>query len=116
MPNEHENPAADDWLAVLADACAASSQKRVADRLGVSSTVVNQCLKRKYTGDTARVAALVERVLVQRRVQCPVLGEIPAETCRAHQRSPYSPFNSTLVQLYRACRNRCPNSSLKKGE
>lgn len=116
MPNEHAMPAADDWLAVLATACAASSQKKVADRLGVSSTVVNQCLHGKYSGDTARVADLVERVLIQRRVQCPVLGDIPAEDCRAHQRRPYTPFNATLATLYRACRNRCPNSQLKKGE
>lgn len=103
-----------EWLAVLAAACAAKSQKSVAARLGVSATVVNQVLKGKYQGNTDRIRGLVEAVLMRRTVLCPVLGEISAEDCLRHQKRPFTPVNPTFVRLFRQCPE-CPNAQ-KRGE
>lgn len=102
-----------DWKETLRDACAASSQKKVADRLGVSATVVNQVLHDKYPGNLNRVKGLVEFVLTRgAAVQCPVLGEIGNEECLAYQRQPFAATNAQRVRLFRACRNGCPHSRI----
>ena len=70
------------WIARLAEECAASSQNRVASRLGRSAALVSHVLRRKYPGDMAAVEALVRDVLMPVSVNCPVLGEIATSTCR----------------------------------
>jgi hypothetical protein len=100
-----------DWLAALAGACDAESGRAVAARLGVSPAAVCRVLGNSY-GDTAAMERRVREVLMVNRVNCPVLGEIGVEDCRAHQRRPFSPVNPLFVQLARAC-PACANREAK---
>ena len=103
----------DDWLAVLADECKATSQAATARRLGVSPTTINQVLKKSYPGDMERIESLVRGELMGKLVTCPVIGEIPLKRCLEHQARKFAPTNPMRVQLYHACRSGCKNSKIK---
>lgn len=105
-----------DWIDVLRVTSAAIGQKRAADKIGYSVTVVNQVLKGHYKGDLNRIKAAVEGALMGHTVDCPVVGEIPLQKCIEHQRAPFRSTNPIAVQLYRACRGGCPNSLIKAGD
>lgn len=104
-----------DWMKALQDACKETSQAKVAVRLGVSSAMISQALKGKYPGSTETLKQRVEGALMGHVVACPVLGEIPANTCLDHQRAPFAATNAQRVRLYRACRSGCPNSRREEG-
>jgi transcriptional regulator with XRE-family HTH domain len=104
------------WLSVLAQQCQKSSQSRVAKRLNVSTTVINQVLKDKYPSPTDRIQALVEGAYLNRTVQCPVLGALAADKCEHNQQQKFAPVNPIRVQLYRECHGACPNSRVKEEE
>lgn len=102
----------DEWLDALRAACARSSQRKVAEQLGVSPAMVNQVLKGAYSGDLDRMRRLVEGRYLNQTVHCPVLGEIPLDKCQWHQEREFGTGNPQRVQLYRACRSGCPHSKL----
>lgn len=105
----HWGEALPDWVAALAEACAATSQARVADRIGRSAGLVSQVLRAKYPGDLRAVEDLVRGALMAGTVECPALGTLPTHECRgwmAKARSPAS-TNALRVRMYRAC-PRCP--------
>ena len=97
-----------EWITALRAECARTSQTKAAARLGVSGSVVNQVLKGSYNGDLVRVQGLVEGVLMDATVDCPVLGELPRNRCLDNQRRPFSATNPTRVALFHACPV-CPN-------
>lgn len=100
-----------DWVELLANECAKSSQNKVATRLKRSAALVSNVLRKKYTGNMEAVEDQVRGVYENATVICPALGEIGTNTCRNWQlkgRS-YSNVNSEQVRMYRAC-NRCPRS------
>lgn len=97
-----------DWLTVLREQCARSSQAKVAKQLGYSPAVVNQVLKGTYTGDVNRVQRAVEGALMGLTVECPVIGEIPRNRCLEYQRQKFAATNPLRVALSRACPT-CPN-------
>jgi predicted transcriptional regulator len=96
-----------DWLVVLAEACAASSQIKVARMLGCSPTVVNQVVHGKYPGDIDRFAERVRGVLLGATHECPVLGEISKRRCLDEQVREFAATNPARVQLWKACRAPC---------
>ncbi|WP_172298308.1 hypothetical protein [Pseudoruegeria sp. HB172150] len=98
-----------DWILALADACAASSQNKVAKRLGMSATVISQTLRRKYPGDLSNLEQLVQARLMGAVVDCPALGELPLADCQAwrEKAKDFLGTNSLRVRMYRAC-TRCP--------
>lgn len=100
-----------DWLLVLAEACDASSQARVAKRIGVSSTMVSQCLNRVYTGDYEGLKTAVRANLMAERVACPVMGDLAMSACLEHQGLVRRGVRSSelRLRLMRAC-PRCPNN------
>jgi hypothetical protein len=104
------------WLAQLAVECARTSQAKVAKRLGVSSAMVNQVLRGRYTGNIARLKTRFEGEYLGRTVACPVLGEISACACIQYQSRPFAATNATRVRLYRACHGGCPHSTIDKDE
>jgi DNA transposition AAA+ family ATPase len=106
---------ATDWVDALAEACERSTQKRIADRIGYSASVVNQVLKGVYRGDLSAVEQAVRGALMDLHVECPVLGELAADRCLEIQRQPFAATNATRVRLYRACRSGCPHSRLQEG-
>lgn len=98
-----------DWVEALAEACRATSQSRVADRIGRSPALVSQVLRRKYAGDLRAVEDLVRGALMAGTVDCPALGRLPTHECRgwmAKARA-FGNTNALRVQMYRACQA-CP--------
>lgn len=99
-----------DWVAVLARACMQSSQKKVAQKIGMSDGVVSQTLGRSYAGDMAGVESRVRGAFMNGTVECPALrGPMALNACADWQRSAqrWTPGNPTRTAMYRACR-RCP--------
>jgi DNA-binding transcriptional regulator YdaS (Cro superfamily) len=96
------------WVLALAEACDASSQGKIAARLGVSATVVNQALQNVYAGRLDRFEQRVRGELMRETVGCPVLGVITKRECLDHQSRPYEATNPMRVRLFQAC-PRCPN-------
>lgn len=93
-----------DWVEVLADQCAQTSQSAVARELAVSPALINQVLKGAYRGNVERVRDLVEGYYCGASVPCPVLGDVTRDVCRHHQERPFAATNPQRVRLYRACR------------
>lgn len=108
---------APDWVIALATECARSSQSAVARRLEVSTTMVNQTLRKKYPGDLTRIEDLVRGVYMSGEVACPALGVIGANVCRQwRDRSrQFISVNRERVLMYRAC-NACPRNSTAEVE
>lgn len=105
---------APDWLTVLRDACAESSQAAVARKLGVSPAMISQALKGVYRGDIDRLRMLVEGALMRQTVDCPMVGDLPKNRCLEHQARDrrFAFVNPLYSKLYRACRSGCPHSKL----
>ncbi|MBM1833729.1 hypothetical protein [Pseudosulfitobacter pseudonitzschiae] len=98
-----------DWVLALAEACARTSQNRVAEDLGRSASLVSNVLRRKYPGNMAAIEERVRGAFMSVVISCPVLGELPTDRCqmwrqRAHRLQTH---NTHRVRMYRACR-RCP--------
>ncbi len=98
------------WIQVLAEACDASSQKRVADLLGISSAYVSRLLSNTYGADTAKAEQLVLANFTSDRVPCPFWrSSIPLSSCqRARRRQ--APQGEIFMSLKRAC-ERCPHNT-----
>ncbi len=98
-----------DWIEALARECDASSQSKIAARLGRSPALVSQVLRRKYAADLAGVEQVFRGVFEQLTVECPSLGELPANACRDWQlkAARFVNVNSLRVRMYRACHS-CP--------
>ncbi len=99
------------WLTVLREQVELNGQRPVAEKLGVSNTVVSQVVNEKYPGDMGRIQALVESVYMAKSVSCPVLGNIAWHTCQQHQKNHYT-SNPQKLRLYKACRSGCQHSDL----
>lgn len=106
--------AREQWLGVLSRQCESTSQSTVARRLGVSPTMINQALKGVYPGNIERLRALVEGAFIGRTVDCPVLGETPADTCVFHQERPFAATNPQRVLLFKTC-PACPHNQTNRG-
>mgnify|MGYP000860166400 CR=1 FL=1 len=101
-------PTERDWLEVLRGAVQRSSQRTVAARLGVSTTMVSQALSGRYPSSLTTLERRVRGTLLAATVNCPVLGQISERRCEDEQRRPFSISNPTRVRLYVTCR-KCPN-------
>lgn len=106
---EHYGEQAPEWVLQLAAECDRTSQKRTADRLGVSPAMVNQALRNAYKGDVDRLAERVRGELLAASVICPVLGEITSRRCLDEQARPRATTNHLRVAVYNACRSGCPH-------
>ena len=62
-----------DWVLALANACAATSQNRVAQDLDRSASLVSNVLRRKYPGDMAAIEERVRGVFMATVISCPCL-------------------------------------------
>jgi uncharacterized protein involved in cysteine biosynthesis len=100
-----------DWVQTLAEQCDATSQNKVAKVLGYSAATVSLVLAGSYSGDLRRVELAVRGAFLAATVNCPVLGDIPANDCLTHQRQDFRATNHVRVQLYRACHGGCSHAS-----
>lgn len=96
------------WVLALAEACDKSSQGKVAQRLGISSAVVNQAIGNSYKGRLDRIESRVRGELMREVVACPVLGEISTRDCLDHQGRKFGATNPLRVKLFQTCPT-CPN-------
>lgn len=103
------------WIADLAQECEASSQNKVAARMGYSAGLISQVLRAKYPADLAAVEEIFVGVFQSATVECPRLGRIPGQDCRSYraQAKEFQPTSNFRAQMYRACRN-CPRNGKEK--
>ena len=102
------------WIRELRTQCEDKSQTQVAKEIGYTGAVVSAVLSNTYRGNIANVEKAVRGAYLGATVGCPVLGELQSNRCLEHQRAPFAATNHQRVRLYRACRNKCVNSQLKK--
>ena len=98
------------WMEKLKMVCEMTNQRVVSQELGVSQSALNQVLKGVYKGNVDRIQKRVEGMYMNLTVDCPVLGDIPADQCILHQSrmNNFAATNPTRVQLYKTCPT-CPN-------
>ena len=106
-----------EWVAALVQACDNTSQNKVADRLGVSSSTVSQTIRNIYPGRTETVAERVRAIFMNDEIVCPALGEMTSEAClnwrdRSKSLASASPIR---VRMFNACR-RCPRNNQEDGK
>lgn len=92
-----------DWVRLMAEHCTDSSQKRVSQEMGYSTTVISLVLSNKYPGDITAVETAFKGAFQSVTVNCPVLGELEAQRCLENQRRKYAATNATRVRLFKAC-------------
>ncbi len=99
-----------DWVEHLAQACAETSQRQVANRLDRSPALLNQVLRNCYPGDMAAVEARVRSHLMS-DVDCPALGKISWDACKDWRLKFLNPgtANPRRIQMFKACRD-CPRN------
>ncbi len=100
-----------DWVEAMAIECEATSQNRVAARMGRSAAMVSQVLRRKYPADLAAVEEVFRGVFQEARVQCPALGALPSNECQDWRRKSrsFAPGNPLRLRMFRACAH-CPRN------
>ena len=109
VAREHWGDPLPDWIEALARACAGSSQRKVADRLGRSASLVSQVIRKRYEGDMPAVEEAVRGAFMGSVVACPVLGELSTNECQLWRKrsAQFASVNPTWVRMHRAC-HRCP--------
>lgn len=106
-----------EWVERMALQCAATSQNKVAARLGRSAALVSQVLRNKYPGDLHAVEELFRGHFMAETVRCPELGALPLHECHdwmAKARH-FQSTNTLRVRMYRACK-RCPRFTKGEGD
>lgn len=98
-----------DWIERLAEECASSSQRAVAEKLGRSAGLISQVLRSKYPGDMRAIEEAVRGAFMDATVPCPALGTLPTDECQMWRRRAreFVNTNSLRVRMYRACQS-CP--------
>lgn len=99
-----------EWVIALARACDESSQGKVARRLNMSATVINQAIGNKYGASLNEFAIRVSGEFLRATVICPVLGEISTRRCQDERSQPFSTSSRIAARLSLAC-TICPNRS-----
>lgn len=105
-----------DWILALAEACDETSQAAVARRLNVSSSQINQVLKKTYPSPLAGIEQAVRGAYMGLTVACRELGEIGRDRCLSEQVLPLKSTSPMRVRMYRACRSGCPHFRPKGGQ
>lgn len=98
-----------DWMTVLRRAVERDGMRTVATQLGRSKGCISDVLSGKYKASTARIAERVRGVFMNKKIECPQLGEISPAACQDWQQKPFAATNPERVAVYKACRNGCPN-------
>lgn len=112
VAREHWGNPAPDWVERLADECAGSSQRQVAQQLERSPGLISQVLRNRYPGDLRALESSVRGLWMDAALTCPELGLIPTDECEGWRRRSrkFSSANSLRVRMFRAC-GRCPRNA-----
>jgi len=103
-----------DWIVRLAEECERTSASDVARRLGYSVAVISGVVLASYKGDVGKVEAKARGAYMGELVDCPILGEIERDRCIAEQSHRHAATSANRARLYRACRDGCEHSRLRK--
>jgi DNA-binding transcriptional regulator YdaS (Cro superfamily) len=107
-----------DWVQALVNACdaKASSQNKVACRLGLSGAVVSQTIRNSYQGNKENIEERVRAIFMAGLVDCPSLGEIGTEDCLKYRDDAAELVSASpnKVRMFAAC-NRCPRHLKNEG-
>lgn len=98
-----------DWMKVLRAAVDRDGMRQVALQLGRSKGCISDVLGGKYKANTRRIEERVRGVFMNKKIECPALGEISPATCQDWQQKPFAATNPERVAVYKACRAGCPN-------
>lgn len=98
-----------DWVLGLAQACAATSQNKVAIEMSRSAAVISTVLRNKYSGDMVAIEDIYRGVFEDKVLTCPALGNLPTHECRKWRSRSRKlvTANAHSVMMFRACK-RCP--------
>ncbi len=103
----------EDWLEILREKVGAKSQVKVAQRLGVSGSLISQVLSGKYPADLEKFKERVRGEFLGKTVHCPAFGELNRRACLDNQALPFAATNRRRVACWRACRSGCEHSFLE---
>ncbi|MEO0861110.1 MAG: hypothetical protein AAFY65_10870 [Pseudomonadota bacterium] len=108
-------PEVPDWVRALALGCDQSSQAKMANQIGVSTSVISQTLRQTYPGSYGNVEEAVRGALMNVTVSCPRLGSLSLNDCRKWRKraDKYDARNTLSARMFRAC-NRCPIKTSEK--
>ncbi|MCU0902413.1 MAG: SMI1/KNR4 family protein [Tabrizicola sp.] len=106
-----------DWIRSLALACNRSSQSKVAAQLDRSPALISTVLRKKYAGSYDRIEERVRGLLMDGRVDCPEMGQLPTHECQDWREKArvFAVGNPRRTRMYRAC-HRCPIFTKEGGE
>jgi len=97
-------PLPPEWVKKLADACDATSQRIVADKIGLSSGAVSRVINHTYAAGYDEIERKVMSRLVEARVDCPAVGaSIALKTCIRNRRATHTPTSMGAHVFARAC-------------
>jgi hypothetical protein len=105
-----------DWIEALTQACDRRSQNAVAKQIGYSGALVSQVINNRYGGGLTAVEQAVRGAFMSATVNCPIVGDLPADICNTHQRASWAPHNPTRIAFYKGCRDGCPHSRIEGGK
>ena len=103
-----------EFIRALAQRCNEIGQRRVAQAIKYSASVVNQVLRNKYQGDMKKIESAIRGGLLAIKVKCPGVhhAEIPLHDCLSYQKMKLSTASPMRSRIHSACRNGCPNSKI----
>jgi len=106
-----------DWVLVLAKEADATSQNKLAKRIGRTSGLISQVIGNTYGARLDAIEEVVRGVLMSAKVNCPGAGEaITTDKCQEWRKKSkeYRGNNSQRVRMFKACRS-CPlNKSIEE--
>ena len=99
------------WVRMLANACDRTSQRIVAERLGLKHPTISRVVRNDYAASSHQIETLVRAAFGGEAVECPAIGDtIPLAGCVRNRRRT-APAVNHLHQLWaRHCPD-CPNNT-----
>ena len=98
------------YIILLAEACDTSSQRRVADKISLSSAYVSKLINRSYEASYAEAETIILSIFSAGNVVCPIIGEaISLKTCLRSRRFD-GPALNLLHRQWRAHGPSCPHN------
>lgn len=97
-----------DWVRILAMASDSTSHGTVSKQIGYSKAVISTAIKGTYPGDLKKLQTAVNANLMDAKVDCPIVGNIPLASCLKNQVPPQRYTNREQVKFVQSCPS-CPN-------
>ena len=101
------------WIEQLRAECEKTSQAVVAKQMGYAASVISQVLKGTYRGNPAQVRLAFTEHYGGLSVQCPVMGEMPTQSCRRFRTELHIRTSNMRAQFAQACPKCAQNPDLK---